>query len=352
MKKITTAAAGIRAWPVMALTAIALAACGGGGGGGAASSTTPASVTSPTTSTAKPVISVTAVPAPAPTASDCPKLTDDAQAIAALDLINPNIKAVHDEVKAVDPTHAYRVFVRQPGQFVNWIVTAGGTVNVESLGVATHETSHQLNAALKVCAPRAADLVAKYFFFGSELVTDLRTGDTDHISIVDETIAAGLKSHFRYATYITGVGGAAGNDFRVALDELAAYVGAAHTEQLYIASGKAAGDNRVLDINLGGTVNFMVYLQNYLMSARLNHPASHTAIQSSPATIAAIQAIWTRAESVLRDSYSLTQAGSVPRLTVSRDYFEAAYSPALLAELDAIGVTHATRASWTASYLQ
>lgn len=88
------------------------------------------------------------------------------------------------------------------------------------------------------------------------------------------------------------------------------------------------------------------------MSARLNHPATHAAITASPATVAAIQAIWTRAETVLENSYSLTQAGSSPQLMVSRDYFDAAYSPALLAELDAIGVTHATRASWTTSYLR
>jgi len=342
------------AWVAAILGAAMLVGCGGGGGGGTAApagTTTTNPTTTPTT-TAPARITVSTVPAPTATASDCPKLTDDAQAIAALDLSNPSVKAVHDEVQAVDSTHAFKVFIRQPGQFVNWIVTAGGTVDVETLGVATHETSHQLNAALKVCAPRAADLVAKYFFFGSELVTDLRTGDTDHISIVDETIATPLKSASRYSTYITGVGGAGGNDFRIVLDELAAYVGAAHTEQLYIASGKAAGDNRMLDINLGGTVNFMVYLQNYLMSARLNHPATYAAISGSPATVAAIQAIWSRSETVLRDSYSLTQASSTPQLIVSRDYFDAAYSPALLAELDAIGVTHATRASWTSSYLQ
>lgn len=105
------------AWGAAILGAALLVGCGGGGGG---STDTPTGTTTPSTSTPSTTptrITVAAVPAPAATAADCPKLTDDAQAIAALDLSNPSVKAVHDEVNAVDPTHAYKIFIRQPGQF-------------------------------------------------------------------------------------------------------------------------------------------------------------------------------------------------------------------------------------------
>jgi hypothetical protein len=348
----------IRAWLASAACAALLAACGGGGGdtvapaaapaGGAPSASAPAAT--PTISrTDSGAIVVNTVAIPPPTAEDCVRLTSQAQSQAALDLSNPMVKAVHDELQAVDPVHALRVFERMPGQFVNWVASMEGVLGVDTIGFATHETMHNLSFALGSCSPRQT---AQYLLLGSTIDTGLRFGDTANYSIVAETIAPGLKTHFRYAEYIPAAAAASGNDLRILLDELAAYVGGAYTEQRYLASGRAGDDRRVLEYNLGGMVNFMVYLQNYLQAARLNHPATYAAIRNNPATLAAIQTLWREAESVLQSSYPLTLPGTTPRVDYSRAYFAAAYSPGLLAELDALGIMHASAASWSGTYLR
>jgi len=349
-----------RAWFASVVGAAFLAACGGGGGGDNVSTAPPAAASAPAAlgpaqsspsanRTSSGAIVVNTVPIPPPTAQDCVRLTSEAQSQAALDLSNPTVRAVHEELRTVDPVHAYKVFLRMPGQFVNWVASMEGALDVDTIGFATHETMHNLSFALGSCS---AQKTAQYLLLGSTIDTGLRFGDTANYSIVQETIAPELKSHFRYAEYIPEAASANGNDLRILLDELAAYVGGAYTEQLYIASGRAEDDRRALEYNLGGMVNFMVYLEYYLQAARLNHPQTHAAVRNNPAARAAIQTLWNQAENVLRASYPLTLPGNSPRIDYSRAYFSAAYSPALLAELDAIGVTHGTAASWANSYLR
>ena len=344
----------LRHWLAGAACAALLAACGGGGGDDAnPSASSPSAGGASTVPTVRRsdtgAIVVNTVPIPTPTAEDCVRLTSESRSQAAVDLSNPTIRAVRDELQAVDPVHALRVFERMPGQFVNWVASMEGVLNVDTIGFATHETMHNLSFALGSCS---AQQTAQYLLLGSTIDTGLRAGQTANYSIVAETIAPELRSHFRYAEYIPAAASASGNDLRILLDELAAYVGGAYSEQRYIASGRAGEDLRALEYNLGGMVNFMVYLQHYLQSARLNHPGTYAAIRNNPATRAAIQALWSRAEEVLQSSYPLTVAGAVPRVDYSRAYFAAAYSPALLAELDAIGITHASAASWSGSYFR
>jgi hypothetical protein len=350
-----------RAWLAGAVGATLLVACGGGGGGDNVAIAPPAqsapAAFGPAAQPSAPsgnrtssgAIVVNTVPIPPPTPQDCVRLTSEAQSQAALDLSNPTVRAVHDELRLVDPVHAYKVFVRMPGQFVNWVASMEGALDVDTIGFATHETMHNLSFALGSCS---AQKTAQYLLLGSTIDTGLRFGDTANYSIVQETIAPELRSHFRYAEYIPEAATANGNDLRILLDELASYVGGAHTEQLYIASGRAADDRRALEYNLGGMINFMVYLQYYLQSARLNHPETHATVRNNPTARAAIQTLWTQAENVLRSSYPLTLPGNSPRVDYSRPYFAAAYSPTLLAELDAIGVTHGTAATWANSYLR
>lgn len=344
-----------RAWLAGLACALLVAACGGGGGGGdddpvALANPAPPPAASPTVNrTSDGALVVNTVPIAPPTAQDCTRLTSEAQAAAALDVSDPMVRAVHDELQAVDPVHAYKVFVRMPGQFINWIALLEGILDMDTIGFATHETMHNLSYVLGACS---AQQTATYLVFGSTVDSGLRFGDTANYSIVAETIPAELTTHFRYTEYIPSAAAANGNDLRILLDELAAYVGSASTEQRYIASGRAGNDRRVLEYNLGGTVNFMVFLQHYLQSARLNHPQTYAAIRANPATLAAIQFLWSAAEGVLQASYPLTVPGSVPRLDYSRAYFAAAYSPALLAELDVLGVNHASADTWRTTYLR
>jgi len=325
-----------------------LSACGGGGGGGdAAPSPAPAPAPAPAP-TASSVLSVSATTGTTLTAGDCPRLASETDSIAALDLSNASVKTINDFLVSVDPNHAYKVFVRAPGDFVNWIANAGGTVDISTVGLATHETLHKVDSALRACAPV---LTAKYQFFGTQLVTGLQPGTTSNYSIVDETIPAALKAAARYSTYVGSASQSNGNDFSVLLDELAAYTGAGYTEVQMLAQDKAATTITSFDGNVGGMVNFMVYLQYYLQSARLNHTTQYNAIKNDAATVTAIQAIWSRAEQVLQSAYPYTRSGT-PKLVVDSAYFNAAYSSSLLAELDAIGVTtHRTAASWSGTYI-
>lgn len=331
------------------LTAAAiLTACGGGGSSGTDSAgNAPPPTTGPSPA---PTITVTSQVGDSPSNADCARLASDSQSAASLDLSNASIKAVSDLLLAVDATHAYNVFTRRPHDFVNWIVAGSnntGSVDFESLGVATHETLHMVDTALLPCAPTNQ---AKYLFFGQQLVTDLAPSGTSAYGIVAETIDPSLTAVGRYQTYIVNNGSNAGNDFRVLLDELAAYTGGAYVEQQYLAK---YGSNKAgsFDVNLGGTVTFMVYLENYLKAARLNHPATYTVIQNSASTKAAVQAIWSRAEQVLQASYPSTKSTATPQLLVDSAYFSAAYSPGLLSELDSLGITHASAASWSGTYL-
>lgn len=321
-----------------------LAACGGGGGGAGPD---PAPAPGPTD---EPIVVVTTQTNQVLTAADCPRLTNNAASLAAVDLSNSSVKAVHDLLLKIDEDHAYNVFIRLPNNFINWVMLASGNtgkLDITSLGVAVHETMHEVDAALAACAPAGHKLQ----FFGNLIPTGLVAGDTSSYGIVAETIAPALQTAARYEQYITGLGANPANQFPQLLDELAAYTGAAHTEFQMLSKAKTDNSMSTLDVNLGGAVNFMVYLENYLKAARLNHPATYDAIRNNAQTVAVIQAVWNAAEQALKDSYPYTKADSVPQLVVSGAYFNAAYSADLLSELDAIGVTHAAAASWSGTYL-
>ncbi|MEJ8838080.1 hypothetical protein [Ramlibacter sp. AN1133] len=118
------------------------------------------------------------------TTADCARLTSEADSIAALDLANPNIRAVNDFVLAVDPERANKVFVRRPYDFVNWVASNGGILNLLTLRVATHETLHMTDAVLRACAPTGY----KALFFGRILDTGLLANETASIKIVEGEI--------------------------------------------------------------------------------------------------------------------------------------------------------------------
>jgi hypothetical protein len=334
----------------------ALTACGGGGGGttAAAPAAAPAAPTaapaSPTGQVAAPVITVAQQAAQVLTAADCPRLASDALSAAAVDLANPTLRSINELLLAVDPDHGHKVFIRRPNDFANWVILASGGTNrldIMSLGTAVHETNHMVDTALAACAPVNQH---KLQFFGQQLVTDLTPGSTPSYGIADTVMPAALKSANRYSVYITGLGLQPGNDFRVLLDELAAYVGAAHTELKY-ANTYDTSSTGSLDTNLGGMVNFMVYVQAYLQAARVNNNAQWITIRNSAVTKLALQAVWSRAEQVLTEAYPKTVASSNPRFVVDTAYLAQAYSAGFLAELDQLGITHGTAASFSGTYL-
>ena len=323
-----------------ALALALLAGCGGGGGAGGS----PAGGAGEPDTSAEPAITLSAMTAPNYTAADCPRFVNEADARAALDLSNAQIRTVNDFLLALDEEHAYKVFLRRPYDFINWIAnSSGGTLDLLSLGAATHETMHMNGWVLEQCGTAGT---YKNVFLGILRSTSLRPGDTPSMTVVGGVIDPALKAEPRYDVYITKA--LVGNDFTVLLDEFAAYAGAAQTDLLMIEAHPAAHKSRA-DLNLGGTVNFMVYLQNYLKA--IHGTSAWDKIKNDAAAVAYIQAVWNQAEKVLADSYVHTQDSATTQLVINAAYFAAAYSTALLSELDAIGVTHRSAASWSGTYL-
>ncbi|MDO8494394.1 MAG: hypothetical protein Q7S68_03560, partial [Deltaproteobacteria bacterium] len=205
-----------------------------------------------------------------------------------------------------------------------------------------HEMVHLIASNLYLCATYRKE---KLFFLGKIIETSF-DHDTANMSIVDEVIDPALKLHPRYS-YITGAMNYKSNDFENILDELNAYTTQSIFQEKYIRSGYIAGassPNTTLSIDSGsgGVVNFMVYLEAYLQAARLNYPETYQLIQNDPVVISFMQQLWNAAENTLETSFYLTQFdnGTAYHFAVDPAYLKAAYSSALLEELDRLGITH------------
>lgn len=348
MKKLKNLAA-------LLLTAAMLAACGGGGGGGTTGGGSPTDPTDPTEpnepTPVNAVPTVSQLPVLNYSAADCPRFTSQAQAIAALDLSNANVRKIHDFLKAADADHAFSLFVRRPHDFVNWIVASsatGGKADWIAVGAATHETLHQVDWVLEDCGAAGT---YKILLSGQILDTGVQPGTTPSIKVLAPHVDAALKTEPRYRLYVTNA--AAGNDLTILLDEFAAYIGGANTERKLFEGNYVPEQNSRTDSNLGGTVNFMLYLQAYLKALNESgDTAPYTAIKNNAALIAVMQKLWAAAEAELEASHPLTEQESKPRMTISTAYLQEVYSPAMLAELNALGITHKPRSHWVGMYLE
>lgn len=340
------------------LAAAMLAACGGGGGGTTSGGENPPDPTDPTNPTEpneptppKAVPTVSRLPVLNYSAADCVRFTNQAQAVAALDLSNANVRKIHDFLKAADADHAFSLFVRRPHDFVNWIVAssaAGGKADWIALGAAAHETLHQVDFVLEDCGVAGSH---KILLSGQILDTGVQPGTTPSIKVLAPHVDAALKSEPRYRLYVTNA--AAGNDLTILLDEFAAYIGGANTERKLFEGNYVPQQNSSTDSNLGGTVNFMLYLQAYLKALNESgDPAAYTAIKNNAGLIAVLQKLWTAAEAELEASHPLTEPASKPRMALSTAYLKEVYSPAMLAELNALGITHKPRSHWVGMYLE
>ncbi|MGJ7523257.1 hypothetical protein ACSFA0_22435 [Variovorax sp. LT1P1] len=365
------------------LALAALAACGGGGGGGGeapaagggtggaggdvppvvAPVTPPKEPDAPSGGTDPVVVPPTIAPYVAPaaaTVADCPRFLTAAAAESAIDLSDAKVKAQYDYLKALDPNGAYQTFIRFPQQYMAWYNTYAGSWDaIQSHGTSNHETLHAIDQQLTTNCPASVPETNNnsYLLQGTLYRTDLKTGVTEtptYSSTVDAELPVALKSGLRYNTYIAG-GVNAGNGLGQLLDELNAYTNSAMLENKILAGGSPASSTAVgYDADLGGTVDFMIYLQSYLKSARLNAPAAYAAIQGKTALIAYINAVWAQAEQALDDGYPYTViSGSTAsrRLIVSKAALQEIYSAGMLSELDALGIGHKPAAYFNTTYL-
>jgi hypothetical protein len=361
---------------LVAILAGALAGCGGGGdseaegaGGAGASapapaapalgSTVPIGVTpqAPRSPSGAPPDAprVATEPAGAPpsslTQADCPTLlvTVSPPPIVA---DAPDARLVRDVLAAVDP-HGSAEFARVPDEFLWWL-RSSPEVDMIGIGTAIHEVNHVFDTALQFHC--FADGVARYFADSSVHATDLISGATANYSIVQETYPQTMKGSraLRFDTYISGSAQYPGNDFSILLDELSAYSSGARFEVNLLSSptySYLGPTNSTYDGGLGGMADFMLFMQAYLQSARTNHASTYAVIRSQSRTLAFMQFAWTRAEQILADAYPYS-ASAGGALLVPLDVLDAVYSPAFLAELDALGIAHKTSADMAATYFR
>lgn len=339
------------------VSAASLAACGGGGSSSSAPSAatpapapipSPAPAPGPAAPSPAPVATNPAGASPAVSSASCAGL--QAASVPGPAITGADMQSVNEVLTAIDPQHGYAEFARLPATFM-WWVRNSPSVNMDSIGLAIHESNHvaDLNLLSQACN---TDGLARFYADSQIHLTGLRNSGTDNYSIVSETYPASLKAprSLRYDLYITGSASSNGNRFNVLIDELNAYSGAANFEAKLLASRYsylASGGDK----NAAGMVDFMLFLQSYLKAARLNHPASYAAIQSSGQTLSYLQFAWIRAEGILVAMYPYSVAAGGTQV-VPVDVITQIYSSPFLSELDSLGITHKTAADWSATYLR
>ena len=331
---------------LLALTAT-LVACGGG------EERTVASSPSPGTNSAPPLIATQpAGSSPKVTAASCPLLT--ASEIIAPAIDGADMQATSDILQAVDAAHSYSEFARLPATFMWWVRSGSDQVDMLSLGAGVHESNHKIDSTLRnLCN---SDGLARFYAEGRVHVTDLRKSDElANYSIAAESYPAALKGTraLRFEAYITGSARSSGNDFSILLDEVNAYSGGANFEAKLLANAAYAQLAVRADADVGGMTDFMLFMQAYLKSARLNHPATYSTISGQGQTKVYIQFAWSRAEAILAAAYPYSTAAAPGNaIKVPLDVLREIYSADFLQELDALGITHKTAADFGLTYLR
>lgn len=263
------------------------------------------------------------------------------------------MQAASDILQALSPAHGYSELARLPGTFMWWL-RGDASVDMLSLGAAVHETNHKIDSTLRnICN---SDGLARFFADGVVHVTDIsRSEKLANYSIAGETYPANLKAArgFRYEAYVTAAASSSGNDLSILLDELNAYTGTAQLEVSLFANPAYAYLTTKADADVGGMADFMLFLQAYVKSARLNHPKTYAMIQAQPLTRSFIQFAWSRAEGVLASAYPYSTAASAGNgVRVSNEVIKAIYSADFLQELDLLGIAHKAPQDWAGTYLK
>ena len=230
---------------------------------------------------------------------------------------------------------ANALFNTMPEEFLWWIRMTG-SIDIYTVGMAVHETSHTLNTRLTNCNRGRAS----FYFEGVRWNTEYRSTGSPPYATAASYVPDELKQSplSRYQNYFVRLGTNPANDFRALLDEFNAYVEGARTEVNAIGSPlyKRSVQFDAFDGNLGGTAEFMLYTLAYLKKVRIEHPDAWEAIRNSPLLLAHIQRMWSGAE-MLFDRWKST---GDRKYIVSRSILHSAYQAAYIAELDHLGIRH------------
>jgi hypothetical protein len=286
---------------------------------------------------------------------NCSLLVADDQKRPKLVLKNVDEKLVFDILEKISPNHGLHLFKIAPNELMWWLRTLG-SVSIQTLGVAVHETNHAVDALATACNSG----FATYYLNGKTITTEHRYGDTPRYSVLRNSYpdaARNSKIGSRFTQYVEGNGKTDGSDFSILLDEFLAYSGAAELE-LKIASDESVSwlfDPAItsLDGNFGGAVDFMLYVLSYLKEIRTKYPDVYAKLLIQPRLLETLQVVWTNSEVILNSGYRCTTIGQQGgRLAFFDNVLSFVYSDEYLKELNFLGISHKSRTFWNQSYFK
>lgn len=244
--------------------------------------------------------------------------------------------------------HALELFNAAPDYFMWWI-RFFQEITIQSIGTAIHETNHQIDLAIGKCDNAGG---AKFLINGKIFRTSLKFGNFEPYSVLDRNLPEEFKvmQLSRYSQYIKKSGLQKNSDITTLLMELEAYLGAAIFE-IEVAKKNnlnlIASEITAYDGNLGGTVDFMLYLLAYLKTLRMDYPSQYDALISDKAFINLTQNLWSASEEVILSSIDVTKYIDEKNvMTFSSRVLSSIYSEKFIGELDEIQINHKSREYW------
>jgi hypothetical protein len=254
---------------------------------------------------------------------------NDTAAMAAL-LAAPEYASVRPLFNAAQPQ-------------VMWWIRNAASMDLQALLTAFHEANHMLDFALSACHGNRA----VFHFRGEIHVTDYVRGQAPGFVMAASEIPADIKAqpNGRYAVYF-GNPNVNRGDFVPLIDELNAHVAGAEFEVALadtpVYRAMAAQANSI-NGNIGGMADFMLYTGAYLKALRASDPEAWKRLVARKKMMAHVQRLWSAAEAVLARAAPLApEHGGLYQYPLAA--LNAAYAPALLAELEAAGIRHGGRA--------
>ncbi|QGZ41947.1 hypothetical protein IP92_04309 [Pseudoduganella flava] len=226
---------------------------------------------------------------------------------------------------------------------VMWWIRKAASMDLQALLTAFHEANHMLDFALSACHGNRA----VFHFRGQVHVTDYVRGQAPGFALAAREIPAEFKAqpNGRYAVYF-GNPNVYRGDFFPLIDELNAHVAGAEFEVAIADTPvyrEMASRANSIDGNISGMADFMLYTVAYLKALRTSDPDAWQRLVARKQMMAHVQRLWTAAEAVLAKAAPLApEHGGLYRYPSAA--LNAAYAPAMLAELEAAGIHHGGRA--------
>lgn len=260
-------------------------------------------------------------------------------------------------LKDIDEECAYQIYLKDSVDLKMWIDTLNNVSNeLNKYLIALHETNHIINARCsgitsKIWFNTTGSIYGngvsynfnpnyKFILFscGNELNTNINLeSKINNVGIIDEQLPKeNLPKFTNYDIYVTN-----NPPFISILEEWNGYM---LQDRFFLNYNiKYKKSSNLVDKLDGQSICFMLYIQCYLKSSRLNYTESYNQIKSNPNLIDLIQFIWSKNEEIFTNSFDV--------IDFNKFYFEHIYSDKFLQELDSLGIQHQDMKDWKNTYL-